>query len=38
MGWKLEDWDDEDRELDDEEVEGVWSSMGWVDDILIPLA
>lgn len=37
MGWKLDEWDDEDGELDDEEVEGVWGMMEWVEDILVPL-
>lgn len=38
MGWRLDDWSDEDMELDDEEVEGVWDQMMWSEDILIPLA
>jgi hypothetical protein len=38
MGWRLDEWDDEDMELDDEEVEGVWDQMMWSEDILIPLA
>jgi len=37
MGWKLDDYSDEDMELMEEEVEGVWSVMTWMDDMLVPL-